>query len=510
MNGKDFLNELEHLDDDLVQKHEMPKKRKPAWRKYVGIAACAALVCAGLFGLTVLSGGWGGGSSTELATSGEASGGSSQEASGEITLLAAAKEAEVPQRPDESVWEKEDASSEEIAAYWDDMERYLEEKEEIEPDSAYLTQLSGFASSTIRQILTNEEQKDRNIVYSPANLYMALTMLTECAEGNTRQQLLDLLGTEDTQIIQEQTDLIWKSLYKDDDTGIIKLANSIWLNEKIPFHQDTIDLLADKYYASSYHATMPSQKTNKAIAEWINENTGGLLKEQTQAVETKEDTAAILYSTLYFYSSWHEPFEKENTKEDVFTCSDGTEQTVDFMHMTENGDFIRGDGYNMAWRFFRNGKTMYFVLPDERTSVDELLSNDALMQQIMEADSIELNCSNGKVVWSMPKFDIASTEKLVDCLKSLGVTDAFNYQNANFAPLSDNSLYVSEVTQSARVRVDEEGCEAAAYTEVTMGAGAEIEQPEICEMNLNRPFLFVITGEDNLPLFVGVVNQVGE
>ena len=62
----------------------------------------------------------------------------------------------------------------------------------------------------------------------------------------------------------------------------------------------------------------------------------------------------------------------------------------------------------------------------------------------------------------------------------------------------------------ARVKVDEEGVEAAAVTILMMDEAAAMppEDPEICVMDLDRPFLFVVRSQD-LPLFVGVVNQVG-
>lgn len=57
------------------------------------------------------------------------------------------------------------------------------------------------------------------------------------------------------------------------------------------------------------------------------------------------------------------------------------------------------------------------------------------------------------------------------------------------------------------MKVDEEGCEAAAYTVIMVGAGAEMPPDDEVDFTLDRPFLFAITGEGNLPLFVGVVNQ---
>ena len=62
--------------------------------------------------------------------------------------------------------------------------------------------------------------------------------------------------------------------------------------------------------------------------------------------------------------------------------------------------------------------------------------------------------------------------------------------------------------QAARVKIDEEGVEAAAYTEISVNDSAPMEPPSVVEMNLNRPFLFVIFSDDDVPLFVGTVQTM--
>ena len=113
------------------------------------------------------------------------------------------------------------------------------------------------------------------------------------------------------------------------------------------------------------------------------------------------------------------------------------------------------------------------------------------------------------VVWSVPRFDVKTSVDLKDILKALGVTDAFDGNMADFTPLTDNGAMVNSVMQAARVKIDEEGVEAAAYTEiVAKESSAMIEPPPVVEMNLNRPFLFVIFDGNDVPLFVGTVQTV--
>ena len=55
--------------------------------------------------------------------------------------------------------------------------------------------------------------------------------------------------------------------------------SSVWLNENVPYNEETLQVLAEQYLASTFSAPMGDGKTDKAIGEWINENTGNLLQD---------------------------------------------------------------------------------------------------------------------------------------------------------------------------------------------------------------------------------------
>ena len=167
---------------------------------------------------------------------------------------------------------------------------------------------------------------------------------------------------------------------------------------------------------------------------------------------------------------------------------------------------------------------MWLILPDEGYSVDELLRSGEAMEFLLCGKDGEWDYEKDERVggWpgqkrliinlSMPKFDVSSDLDLIEGLKALGVTDAFDYTVSNFDPLEASTvdpLYIGKAQHAARVKVDEEGCEAAAYTVMMMYAGAAMPPDEEVDFTLDRPFLFAVTGgwSSDLPLFVGSVNQ---
>ena len=376
-------------------------------------------------------------------------------------------------------------------------------------DKTMTPALLGYSTKTVSKLLGGEEAA--NVVYSPANLYLALSMLTETVDGETRAQLLDLLGAEDEETVRTTANAIWRSLYTDSANSKTLLANSLWLSEGQVYKTETIERLANDYYASVFSAPMGTGDTNKAVQAWLNTNTGGLLADAAKNIETKPETVMLLLSTLYFKDQWRDEFYASDTREDTFTAADGTAQRVDFMHKTEDrASYVRGEGYTVAQLSFRGGERMIFLLPDEGTALTPLLRGEAALTDLFTDVYDNDEAQTAKLVWSVPKFDVSSDLELTKAMESIGVTDVFDFERADFSPLADFAVpvAVTQVQHAARVKIDEEGCEAAAFTAIAEATSAMPEELPVVEMNLNRPFAFAITGADGLPLFVGAVNTM--
>ena len=361
-------------------------------------------------------------------------------------------------------------------------------------------ELVRFSSETAAEILPAGE----NAVYAPVSLYLALGMLTELAEGQTKGQVTDLLGVSDNESLRQWTQSLWRQLYCDEKDSALRLGNAAFLNEAMTFHKEPLEVLAEDYYASSYRLPMGTSGADKAIAAWLNQQTNDLLTDDTGAIRTEKRDLLRLYNTIYYKAAWQAEFFGGMTAEDIFTAADGTEQRTDFMHIAIEGSPVRkGEGYRCASLYLKDGGEMTFYLPDEGVTVEELLQRENFLGEVLAVNEWEV-----RVNWSVPKFDLHDSLKLNDALQALGVTDAFDENKADFTPLTEQPAYVESVNQAARVKLDEEGIEAAAYTEVDVNAAAAPprELPEE-EMNLNRPFLFVIW-KDGAPLFVGAVQTM--
>ena len=361
-------------------------------------------------------------------------------------------------------------------------------------------ELVRFSSETAEVILPAGE----NAVYAPVSLYLSLGMLTELTEGRTKEQVTELLGVSDSETLRQWTQSLWRQLYCDEKDSALWLGTAAFLNEAMTFHKEPLEVLAEDYYASSYGLPMGTSGADKAIAAWLDQQTNDLLAEDTGAIKTKEIDLLRLYNTIYYKAAWRAEFSGGATEKDIFTAADGTEQRTDFMHISLAGSPVaRGEGYRRASLYLKDGGEMTFYLPDEGVTVEELLQRKNILSELLPVNDEEV-----RVNWSVPKFDIRASLELNDALRALGVTDAFDKAAADFTPLTDAGAVVSSVMQAARVRIDEEGMEAAAYTEIIVEPTAA--EPPPCseeEMNLNRPFLFAIW-KDGAPLFIGAVQTM--
>ena len=209
---------------------------------------------------------------------------------------------------------------------------------------------------------------------------------------------------------------------------------------------------------------------------------------------------AVLLNTIYFKDGWTESFLEGNTERGDFTTAGGETVRADFMQKQSAGLAREGEAYCKAELSFRSGGSMFFVLPDEDVPLQTLLTGRGL-QELLTDEGVQ----NRDIAWSVPKFRQNGEMQLIDLLRSLGVTDAFDSDAADFSHGWNVPAYISEVRQGTAFSVDENGVEAAAYTEISMNETAALVEPEPpLEMRLDRPFLYGVRSADGTLLFVGV------
>ncbi|MBQ7936577.1 MAG: hypothetical protein IJ333_09590 [Clostridia bacterium] len=414
---------------------------------------------------------------------------------GNARVLAEAEYPTAAPYPDESKYEGKEWNT-----VWD---TWWEERETRYQQAEAAGDLDAFILQTMAEFLNGEDGENK--VYSPLNVYMALSMLAELTDGNSRDQVLTLLGVESIEELRKKASNLWNAHYRNDGAVTSTLASSLWLNENITFHPETMETLAKTYYASSYEGTPGTGDFDQALRDWLNEQTGGLLQEQIQSVKMNPETVLTLATTIYYRAKWDSAFSEISTAKRVFHTADG-DISCDFMNQQTRTNYYWGDQFSAVCKDLTESGGMWLILPDEGVDVNDLLT-DGQVQQMLLGENRE-NSKNLLVNLSVPKFDVTSGSDLIPGLKNLGVTDVFDPAVSDFTPTCDeDELYVSAVQHDARVTIDEEGCTATAFTVITADASSPAPPKDEVDFVVDRPFLFVITSEHSLPLFMGIVQN---
>lgn len=370
-----------------------------------------------------------------------------------------------------------------------------------EPDSIGIEQAPLFADN-----MNALMPSDKNYMFSPLSIKMALMMAANGADGETQQEILDTINAADIDVYNEELKQLIEN-YSQSDLLKMNISNSIWINSDNTtqnFSEAYKDKTAEIFGATA--GTVTSDTAADTINGWVNEKTNG--KIPTILSENDTDFWALLINAVYFKGRWQSEFNESATMPDTFTDRNGKETETDFMNMTRWLNYAETNGVQIVELPYLTRES---VFDDDGAYVeDNILDGVDASMYLMMSDS-EFNPENilkaselksTFTALSVPKFKIEYSADLKDMLNQLGILKAFD-ETAEFENMfNSGNMWITDVIHKTYIDVDEKGTEAAAVTSVGMAGSAA--PPEPIEIKFNKPFTFVI--KDNISgeiLFMG-------
>ena len=372
-----------------------------------------------------------------------------------------------------------------------------------------ITPVIDFSAECSKEVLSGVDTTNR--IWSPINAYIALAITAELTGGDTQQSVMDVLGVADIEELRTKISAIWEQVYQDNGKEISVLANSLWIDKDVTYDQNAMDNLSYYYYASVYQGDLGTEKTNKAIARWLQNQTGGLLNKRTGEVSLTPNSMLALTSTVYFQSQWDKKFDSDDNTEKPFHTADGDVICTFMNKKLMQMNYYWAEDYGAVQLHLKNNSSMWFILPDADKTVNDVLNSADYMNMITNSEQFpKENHKWMKVNFSVPKFDISSSTDLEPALKEIGLTeelfDPFGNNDFSASVKSEVPVYLDSINQDTRVTIDEDGVKAASYILLNFGAGAAAPPDEIIDFILDRPFIFAITTQ-TVPMFIGTVNR---
>ena len=340
------------------------------------------------------------------------------------------------------------------------------------------------------------------LVLSPFSASMALSMLTNGAGGDSKQELLEALGYNANELatMNRLNKRLLEELPELDNTTTVGIANSLWLNKGITVTGEFKDVLTTDYSAEVNTLDYSQVESVGIINEWCKKKTNNLIKNFLE--DLRPNDCFILLNALYFNGEWKTPFVPEKTNKAIFTAQNGEQQEVEMMHKISSYMYVKENGYAMVELPYGNSAySMFILMPDTGIGISECIESITAEGWMDSMNEMKFKLISVK----LPKFKTEAKLSMGGTLHVMGVEKVFLPDSANLTALSGDKSYLSGMMQAINISVDEYGTEAAAVTgNTTEIEGGESGNVEVIDFHVNRSFLFFVKEKStDTFLFIG-------
>lgn len=299
-------------------------------------------------------------------------------------------------------------------------------------------------------------------MFSPASIYLALSIVHHAACGNTDAQLTDFFAGKAS--IENIASLL-NSLR---DNGLVKVSNTCCISDKLVDSIDQETVANVRSIASILTENFDdTEALRKKLNALISDATNGLINGTIRDIDKR--SLMIIVNTVYFKAKWRHKFDpdKTDTSATFYSAVDQRTSRVKMMAMKETKSipYFENDllqlielQYLMPSSTANSDFVMGIVLPNYRNQ--RFIPSDELQQYIAELKT-------DKVEVKIPKFTLRKRVDLIPVLRRLGVSDLFSRTDCDLSKLfGSNKAFVNDIIHEAVIIVDEVGTEAAAAATV--------------------------------------------
>ncbi len=397
----------------------------------------------------------------------------------------------------------------------------------VEPSPKVATSLivanTTFGINLLKQL--NSESKGGNVFISPVSVSLALSMVYNGAQGDTRVAMTNALSlifpppstaSEPLAVAQgklleelNKSNLALLKSLTAPDTGVtLDIANGLWARKGITFKPDFLAVNKLYYKAEVKDVDFSDAATIQTINSWVSRNTQGKIPTIVDSLSPR--TIMFLANAVYFKGLWAEQFDSKLTKPAEFTLADGSKKQVQMMSKRAYYRYLEGDDFQAIDLPYKTGRmSMYIFLPAESSNLSAFLKKlnpNALAEWLPEFHSTLPKFRTTEIAVKLPRFKIEYKAQLEKALTALGMGVAFT-DSADFSGITaDTSTAIDSVIHKIYVEVNEEGTEAAAVTGITMRATSmPVSAPDFI---VDRPFFLAIRdNKTGAILFSGAITD---
>jgi serpin B len=362
------------------------------------------------------------------------------------------------------------------------------EIELAEGEQQLITNNNDFAFNLFRQA-----RGETSSIMSPLSITFALGLLNNAAVGQTLEEINRTLGFGEAgagainafckKMLDEANTL-------DEKTKAL-IANTIFVNEGLGYQLQNgfIEKANEFYNAQPQNRNFLDGETMDVINQWASDHTEGMIPNVLDKDTFNPLAVSYLLNAIYFKGEWADPFDVANTKDETF----GGGPAVPMMHKENFAiPYAENDLYQTIMLPYGNGAySMRIFLPREDKTIGDVLEG-------LNGSNWQVSSYTCDVDLKLPRFETDKRIELEDVMSALGMPTAFSPALAEFPYFCNYPVYIGKMFQVAKIKLDEQGTEAAAVTVIGMETSG---MPKRVVFHANRPFLYVISEQSTGAIF---------
>lgn len=366
--------------------------------------------------------------------------------------------------------------------------------------------INTYSSSLFEEINSHNTEK-KNVSYSPASLYNALSILSKITKGNDKAKLLSFLGVTEEELDTYLPHVIeaCNRTYKNSEETIGRelLDNSLWLDNNHFYDQTTLQSLADLRYTNSFWADFKNDNSaaNNLMNSYVKDLSEGIVDSN---FKFSKDTVSVILSNLYFTDAW----ESDGTLltyvgDSTFTQYNGESKIVEYYGSFNNpGRIVQTETYQSMFAQSMNGFKIEFILPNNGINVEDLYNEETLNNH----EEINYSEMGYETNIYFPSFSGGFQGNLLSAvLKAIDLNKFSNFEGfAIDKETGDDNFAISTIVHNTKVNIDSDE-EIETNFDLSIN---ESSSEKIQNFVIDRPFIYKIKDSVGITLFNGIVYKV--
>uniref|UniRef100_A0A915PKW1 Serpin domain-containing protein n=1 Tax=Setaria digitata TaxID=48799 RepID=A0A915PKW1_9BILA len=331
------------------------------------------------------------------------------------------------------------------------------------------------------RLLQELAQNGKSVVISPLSVSAALFALYLATNDKTKTQLKKFLG----RIIDKQ-----------ENDYTLSLANRLYVRQDSSVKDGYDRLFQFHFGGEKIRSFSCTEKEQLEVNEWISNRTNNKITHVISSKKIYSLTKMLLVSTIDFKGVWEKQFQKNITQNAPFYISRNETKNMSMMQITDDFPYYEDDfAQVIKLPYIGHKLEMIIILPKIRFGYSDVLRNITAVNLL----NYVINAVPTRITLRLPMFQVKGKMNLKKSLKKIGIARIFA-EKADFGQLTDDPIYISNVTHAAFIQVDEKGTQStpAKITELEHS----IKKADML-FSVDHPFLFAVVKDATTVLFAG-------